>query len=552
MADNPFSLRIDHAEKLRLSKLAQGRGMSLAEAMKRGAAQLLEDPVTESLTAEAVGSTTLKLGPRDETWDAGAATGAMDGAAELQRFNFWHNDGEDPSLKSSYKLPFGTPTGGDHAVWRGVTAGAGRLNQTQGIKTGDVQDKMDVYYRKAADLYDDPSIVAPWSSAAATTEPSSQFAEEMAEAGLVWARDEGWSLSATAEADALLAEFSETAAEANQAAHAYQPDGSGVCSVCGQSEDAPMHTGMMVAVEPEPERKPHVQPAVAAAEVAADSGGWKANPLFFTDQATRDGRVLASTKAAQKIDKSFRGPWWTDTPKTLMAQTINPESGGHALAFVAGTMPGTDIKQKGAKVLASGRFNADENGQMAQQYVDNQSLTGISVDLSPQQWQVEIAPADEGSPMMLFFAAGEDEPVGQEGADPIILKESVDDVTLRFLDYETIGSTLVPTPAFGDAQVALTADGKKIEIAYPGVSNIWIEMGLNDAGWPIPRRVVVGGLVEPWLDDPLIAAADGIRPSSIGELRELVQVLDEAHVARLVSLDEAKHLFLDALRRRAE
>jgi hypothetical protein len=146
----------------------------------------------------------------------------------------------------------------------------------------------------------------------------------------------------------------------------------------------------------------------------------------------------------------------------------------------------------------------------------------------------------------MMFLFGKDDP--EPASDPIILQESVDDVTLRFLDYEVIGGTLVPTPAFGDAQVALTADGGKLSVAHPGVGNVWVEMAVSESGWPIPRRVVVGGMIEPWEDMPLLASA--IRPTDLAGLSGLVKLLDDAQMARLVTLDEARGLFAAAIRER--
>jgi len=115
----------------------------------------------------ASGSTSLPLGARDEAWDAGAAEKAMTTAAELARFHFWKDPDGDPAVKSSYKLPFGTPADGGHAVWRGVTAAAQRLSSTQ-IPDADVagvKAKIAAYYSKARSKYGDDSIQVPWQAA---------------------------------------------------------------------------------------------------------------------------------------------------------------------------------------------------------------------------------------------------------------------------------------------------------------------------------------------------------------------------------------------------
>lgn len=137
----------------------------------------LELPDTGRDGRAASGSTSLPLGARDEAWDAGAAEKAMDGAAELARFHFWKDPNGDPAVKSSYKLPFGTPEGGGHAVWRGVTAAAQRLSSTQ-IPDGDVagvKAKIAAYYSKARAKYNDDSIQVPWQASNAADDDDIRF-----------------------------------------------------------------------------------------------------------------------------------------------------------------------------------------------------------------------------------------------------------------------------------------------------------------------------------------------------------------------------------------
>lgn len=105
-----------------------------------------------------VGSTTLPLGARDETWDAAAARKSMNGAADYKKYHFWQDPDGDPDDVASYKLPFGHS---GHAVWSGVTHAAGRLDQTNGPTADDkkrIRSKIDSYRRKAAEKYDDPSL----------------------------------------------------------------------------------------------------------------------------------------------------------------------------------------------------------------------------------------------------------------------------------------------------------------------------------------------------------------------------------------------------------
>ena len=140
----------------------------------------------DALVAAASGDTGLPLSERDRAWDAGEATGRVkkwassDGSGDpdtidygkLGRAYFWKDTAGDGGPKiGDFKLPFGDVIGGKlTAVWRGVTAGAQRLSQTQGVDKAAVQAKMGAYYRKAATAYGDDSIKTPWASGSAAAD----------------------------------------------------------------------------------------------------------------------------------------------------------------------------------------------------------------------------------------------------------------------------------------------------------------------------------------------------------------------------------------------
>lgn len=126
--------------------------------------------------AGAVGYQDFPLSDRDVAWDGGAATKAWQNECGIGGDNpnwtkfrqgfLWYDSG-NPELVGSYKLPYvdvigGTPT----AVWRGITAAAGRLSQTQ-IPAADkdrVRATLTRWYSKAQKQYDDPSIEAPFAA----------------------------------------------------------------------------------------------------------------------------------------------------------------------------------------------------------------------------------------------------------------------------------------------------------------------------------------------------------------------------------------------------
>ena len=111
----------------------------------------------------ASGSTSLPLGDRTESWDAGAAEKSYELPGDANCY-FWHDPNGDPSTKAAYKLPFASLSGGKHAVWRAVTAAAQRLSATQlpDADVAGVKAKIAAYYRKARDKYGDDSIQVPW------------------------------------------------------------------------------------------------------------------------------------------------------------------------------------------------------------------------------------------------------------------------------------------------------------------------------------------------------------------------------------------------------
>ena len=117
----------------------------------------------------ASGSTSLTLSARDEAWDAGEAKKSLKPEDYAKAF-FWRDPEKPADEIGSYKLPFAKRTDtGLVAVWRGVTAAAQRLSATQ-LPDGDlagVKTKIGAYYKKAANQYDDDTIVTPWSSSSA-------------------------------------------------------------------------------------------------------------------------------------------------------------------------------------------------------------------------------------------------------------------------------------------------------------------------------------------------------------------------------------------------
>jgi hypothetical protein len=139
-----------------------------------------EGNMDDALTAAVSGSTDLPLSERARAWDAGAATARVkrwassDGSGDPDKINytklgqayFWQDAAGDGGPKiGDFKLPFADIIGGKlTAVFRGVTAAAGRLSSTQGIDRDAVEGRIRGYYSKAAKAYNDPTIKAPFAA----------------------------------------------------------------------------------------------------------------------------------------------------------------------------------------------------------------------------------------------------------------------------------------------------------------------------------------------------------------------------------------------------
>lgn len=189
----------------------------------------------------ATGDTGLPLSERDRAWDAGEATGRVkkwassDGSGDpdkidygkLGRAYFWQDPAGDGGAKiGDFKLPFADVIGGKlTAVWRGVTAGAQRLSQTQGIDKGSVQKKMSAYYSNAAKAFDDPSIKPPWASGSASVD-----GERLA-AVRTFLADNG---ADVIEDDELRAIILVAESFASSSKHRYAGSG-GKCAICGMA-----------------------------------------------------------------------------------------------------------------------------------------------------------------------------------------------------------------------------------------------------------------------------------------------------------------------------
>jgi hypothetical protein len=114
----------------------------------------------------ASGSTSLPLSDRERPWSASAARRSLSDS-QFGSAHFWRDPEGEPDQIGSYKLPFAQVIDGRlTAVWRGVTAAAQRLGQTDmpSSDVAGVRSRIGAYYAKARRQYDDDTIEVPWAA----------------------------------------------------------------------------------------------------------------------------------------------------------------------------------------------------------------------------------------------------------------------------------------------------------------------------------------------------------------------------------------------------
>lgn len=89
-------------------------------------------------------------------------------------------------------------------------------------------------------------------------------------------------------------------------------------------------------------------------------------------------------------------------PLSLMLMVQNPETGGHALAYIAGSI--WEIERDGANIVGRGFYSRGPWGEMARLLVDEGSITSTSVDLQPD-FTYEILVGADGEEMMVVTDA---------------------------------------------------------------------------------------------------------------------------------------------------
>lgn len=151
--------------------------------------------------------------------------------------------------------------------------------------------------------------------------------------------------------------------------------------------------------------------------------------LCVEGYATGDGRLLEIGQGS-----------WRNPPLPAMAQTENPEWGGHAGAFLAGRWETLTRLDDGRRIYAEGALSlADEKGQWLETQIESGNLRFVSIDVMEADVDYEVRVVDEdGWP---------------------------EEVLARFSEYVIGGATLCPFPAIDLAVVWLEGMDEPAEFA---------------------------------------------------------------------------------------
>jgi hypothetical protein len=506
--------------RVRIDESSNGTG-NITVVPFTDADQALIDRENEQLAliAGASGSTSLPLSDRDAAWDAGAAKASLS-EAQYGDAHFWKDPDKPADEIGSYKLPFAKDDGGLTAVWKGVTSAAGALQGARGgvqIPSGDkgaVRGKIEKYYSKAADKYDDPDIKPPWADGDnASIElqigrlayAESESLDEILERIVYWADlfayeiEDNVNLSAFGISVVATGDFAGVANWATNTTNggggggvaARHPlitlqDGDGDSDGDGEVDLPPQHQPQ----ERVPRRKKKMggepsqgtpkdkrlkkNKSEAALDVtspdqvtdaapvdqpaAVSSLAWEAT-LCPEGVMTDDGRMFAEESIS-----------WRELPLTLMAMTETQE--GHDGAQVAGRID--DIWRDGDMIRASGVFDDSEYGHEIARMVGDGVLRGVSVDIAVREYELAYKTAidrkdaedDPDSP-----TDKEDRDEGEDSQEPSLLDLLFGGEDLVFVVTDgVIGAvTVCPFPAFEEASIKLASTAsahKLIDEAY--------------------------------------------------------------------------------------
>lgn len=231
--------------------------------------------------------------------------------------------------------------------------------------------------------------------------------------------------------------------------------------------------------------------------------------LSLEGAGTSDGRWFAS------------GAWsWRDLPLTLLAQTVTEE--GHKGAEVAGRIDGIwkltvqealdagyeidgDVPEDAMLVMGVGEFDSGDFGRETARLVAERTLRGVSVDFAVQK-------------------AGLRDPETGEIIDESELElEDIlfGDFQRAALEAEIMAATIVATPAFASAGIAMVASGDQQMAA----TQIWLT---SDA---LVASAGAAPLLPPaeWYEDPGLSGPTPLTITDDGRVYGHLALWDSCH-----------------------
>ena len=140
-----------------------------------------------------------------------------------------------------------------------------------------------------------------------------------------------------------------------------------------------------------------------------------------------DGIAFVGTPTSDRRQLEAGGGSFRSFPQPYMLQDTT--SWGHDGAVIAGRIDWAEVK--GSAVVAGGVFDSGITGTNAARYVEHAMLDGVSIDLGAYQVETEIIAEDEDG--------------------------WITDWLDHFTEWEIMGATQTPWPAFSEAKIKLAA-----------------------------------------------------------------------------------------------
>lgn len=242
---------------------------------------------------------------------------------------------------------------------------------------------------------------------------------------------------------------------------------------------------------------------VAAGERQA--AAWS-GPIGFEQVATGDGRMIEANALS-----------W-DTPIPLLWAPEN--NGGHQGAQVVGWI--TDIQRDGNAIIGSGAFDlGSEIGLEAYRQVKEGLTPGISMDLDDVSFEVRVKAELLGIGMDDAEPREYQEPEVDADGRVVVWESSSDDELMVTTSARIRGATLVATPAFADALVALEDSDEDLSTLVAAAAPVEVE-----------ERALVAPVLPPeaWFRAPDLSEPTPFTISDTGRVFGHIAVWGTCHI----------------------